>query len=183
MNFNKIIIISFISIALIALSFSISPTYAQDISSKSILELTNDQRTSYGLNSLTYDSTLQNAALAKAKNMLENKYFEHNAKDGRTPWDFILANGYDYQYAGENLAMDFSTPEGAVSAWMESPSHRENILNPKYQDIAIGVVKGEFDGRQTSIIVQMFGTKQSKAINALDKLSTLVSSIKNLLQS
>lgn len=86
---------------------------------------------------------LTDAALNKSRHMILNNYFEHYAY-GLTPWSFIINSGYDYAIAGENLAMGFSSAEGVVDAWMDSPSHRANLLNPDYQDIGVGVVKGEF---------------------------------------
>jgi hypothetical protein len=59
------------------------------------------------------------------------------------------------------LARDFADASSAVSAWMASPTHRENILSPKYKDIGISVVEGSLNGVDTTIIVQLFGTKLS----------------------
>jgi hypothetical protein len=69
-----------------------------------------------------------------------------------------LSFGYKYRYAGENLARDFSSASSAVDAWMNSPSHRDNILNGNYKDVGIGVVEGNLGGADTTIIVQFFGT-------------------------
>ena len=66
--------------------------------------------------------------------------------------------GYKYHYAGENLARDFSDPVSAVNAWMASPSHKENMLSSKYQEIGVAVVEGDLAGVDTTIIVQFFGT-------------------------
>ena len=90
--------------------------------------------------------------------MLAKGYWAHFAPDGTSPWSFFLSFGYKYRYAGENLARDFQDAPSAVNAWMNSPSHRENILNPNYRDIGIGVVEGNLAGVNTTIIVQFFGT-------------------------
>ncbi len=70
------------------------------------------------------------------------------------------------RYAGENLARDFSNASDAINAWMNSPTHKENILNPKYREIGVGVVEGDLAGSDTTIIVQFFGTKSADIVAA-----------------
>jgi hypothetical protein len=135
--------------------------YAANISPEEVVRLTNLERTNNGLSPLTENSVLSQAALAKGNDMLAKGYWAHFAPDGTTPWSFFLSFGYKYKYAGENLARDFSDAGSAVAAWMSSPSHKENILNPNYQDIGIGVVEGNLLGTDTTIIVQFFGTPLS----------------------
>ena len=132
--------------------------YAANISPGEVIRLTNAQRTANGLNALSENSILDNAALAKGNDMLAKGYWAHFAPDGTSPWSFFLSFGYKYKYAGENLARDFPDAASAVTAWMNSPSHRENILNPNYQEIGIGVVEGSLAGVDTTIIVQFFGS-------------------------
>jgi hypothetical protein len=132
--------------------------YAANISPGEVIRLTNAQRMANRLNALSENSTLDNAALAKGNDMLAKGYWAHFAPDGTSPWSFFLSFGYRYKYAGENLARDFQDASSAVNAWMNSPSHKENILNPNYQEIGIGVVEGSLAGVDTTIIVQFFGT-------------------------
>ncbi|MGA2910239.1 MAG: CAP domain-containing protein [Candidatus Microgenomates bacterium] len=139
--------------------------YAANISPSEVVRLTNVQRQSNGLTALTEDPTLDAAALAKGNDMLAKGYWAHFAPDGTSPWSFFLKFGYEYKYAGENLARDFPDAASAVTAWMNSPSHRENILNPNYQDIGIGVVEGNLAGVDTTIIVQFFGTPLSGSLS------------------
>ena len=89
--------------------------------------------------------------------MIDRDYWAHVAPDGTQPWKFFTSFGYKYRYAGENLARDFSNASSAMDAWMNSPTHKENILNPKYKEIGIGVVEGDLAGTDTTIIVQFFG--------------------------
>lgn len=131
--------------------------YAANISAAEVIKLTNDQRAAAGLSPLSGNRNLDSAALAKGQDMLSKGYWAHFAPDGTTPWSFFLQFGYRYQFAGENLARDFSNAQGAVSAWMNSATHKENILNPKYKEIGIGVVEGNLGGTDTTIIVQFFG--------------------------
>ncbi|KKR55940.1 hypothetical protein A2434_01985 [Candidatus Woesebacteria bacterium RIFOXYC1_FULL_41_14] len=133
--------------------------YAANISPEEVIRLTNVKRAENGLAPLAQNSTLSQAALAKGNDMLSKGYWAHFAPDGTSPWTFFLNFGYKYKYAGENLARDFSDASSAVNAWMNSPTHRENILNANYQDIGIGVVEGNLLGADTTIIVQFFGAQ------------------------
>lgn len=137
--------------------------YAANIAPAEVIRLTNDQRVANGLIPLTENTTLDAAALAKGNDMIAKGYWAHFAPDGTSPWSFFTSFGYKYQYAGENLARDFSDASSAVNAWMNSPTHKENILNPHYKEIGIGVVEGSLAGADTTIIVQFFGTALSGA--------------------
>lgn len=135
--------------------------YAANISPAEVIRLTNAQRVAVGLTPLTENQVLSSAALAKGNDMIAKGYWAHFAPDGTSPWTFFTNFGYKYQYAGENLARDFSDVPSAVNAWMNSPTHKENILNPHYKEIGIGVVEGTLSGANTTIIVQFFGTSLS----------------------
>ncbi len=159
--------LTLISIGLIAFQLVLGLTgksfprvlgYAANISPEEVVRLTNVEREKNGLSLLSLNSTLSQAAIAKGNDMLAKGYWAHFAPDGTTPWSFFLSFGYKYKYAGENLARDFSDAGSAVSAWMNSPTHRENILNSNYEEIGIGVVEGILSGADTTIIVQFFGT-------------------------
>lgn len=128
-----------------------------------IIELTNQERAKNNLPPLQENSALDKAAQAKAANMFAEDYWAHFAPSGKTPWDFILGSGYSFSFAGENLAKNFQTNEGVVIAWMNSPSHRENIVSVKYKDIGIAVVDGVINGQKTTLVVQMFGSTQALA--------------------
>lgn len=134
--------------------------YAANISPGEIINLTNKERASRGLSLLSENKTLDSAALAKGQDMISKGYWAHFAPDGTSPWVFFSRFGYKYQYAGENLARDFPDATAAVAAWMNSPSHRDNILNPHYREIGIGVVDGSLAGVETTIVVQFFGSPQ-----------------------
>lgn len=133
--------------------------YAAVIPPDKVIELTNQERQKQGLNSLTINQELNSAALAKAGDMFAKDYWAHVSPDGVEPWKFITDAGYVYVFAGENLARDFTSPEAVVAAWMASPSHRENLLSPKYQEIGVAVVDGDLAGIPTTLVVQMFGTR------------------------
>ncbi len=124
-----------------------------------LIELTNAERGREGLKALTFNPRLSIAAEKKGADMLAKGYFAHQSPDGRAPWDFIEDAGYVYLKAGENLAIDFAKPEDAVPAWMASPSHKANIMKADYEEIGIAEITGSYKGRETTVIVQMFGTK------------------------
>lgn len=140
--------------------------YAANISPDEVIRLTNEKRAQNGLAPVTLNSTLSQAAQAKGADMLNKDYWAHVAPDGTQPWKFFVDFGYKYRYAGENLARDFTNPSSTVDAWMNSPSHRENMLNPKYKDIGVAVVEGDLAGVDTTIVVQFFGTNYTDTIPA-----------------
>lgn len=113
--------------------------YATDISVNSLLQGTNQQRIANGLGSLALNSQLSQAAQSKANDMATRDYWSHNTPDGQTPWTFIIATGYSYQSAGENLAYGFASASDTVTGWMNSPGHRANILNASYQEVGFGI--------------------------------------------
>lgn len=133
--------------------------YASAIPAEKIVELTNEKRGEAGSGELKIDPLLTQAALAKASDMFAQEYWAHVAPDGTEPWKFFIDAGYRYRFAGENLARDFTQADDVVSAWMASPTHKENLLSSRYQDMGVAVVDGELDGVETTLVVQLFGTK------------------------
>lgn len=131
--------------------------YASSIGIQEVVNLTNQKRSEVGLSALSLNQELSAAAYTKGRDMIDKDYWAHVAPDGTQPWKFFNDFGYKYRYAGENLARDFSNAQSAVDAWMNSPTHRDNILNPKYKEIGIGIVEGDLAGSDTTVIVQFFG--------------------------
>lgn len=131
---------------------------ATSISSEDLLKYTNIQRQANGLVPLRINRELTQAAKLKAHDMFAKDYWAHVAPDGTTPWVFIKDSGYEYLYAGENLARGFTTSAGVVDAWMNSPSHRENLLSPHYTDIGFAIESGSLTGTETVLVVQEFGS-------------------------
>lgn len=101
---------------------------------------------------------LEEAARLKAEDMAEKGYFSHVSPDGKSPWYWISGAGYKFIYAGENLAVDFEYSEDVNEAWLNSPGHRDNILNNQFTEIGIATAEGRYNGRKTTFVVQMFGT-------------------------
>ncbi len=125
-----------------------------------LIELTNSARQNLGYQTLKENPALSQAAYIKAVDMVEKGYFDHYTPEGYPPWYWLQRMGYNYSSAGENLAIGFLESEQVHSAWMNSYSHKQNILNPKYQEIGIAVLKANFQGNETTLVVQFFGTPQ-----------------------
>lgn len=112
--------------------------YATEMSASALLASTNAQRASNGLSALSINSKLSSSAQSKANDMVSRDYWSHNSPDGQEPWVFFDAAGYNYQKAGENLAYGFSTSDATVIGWMNSPSHRANMLDTTYTEVGFG---------------------------------------------
>ncbi len=122
-----------------------------------VIERTNAERADLGKSTLRRNSVLDEAARMKAQHMANNQYFAHYAPDGTSPWFWFDKAGYTYAHAGENLAIHFTDSDEVVEAWMDSPTHRANIVNGLYTEIGVGTAKGTFDGYDTVYVVQLFG--------------------------
>lgn len=139
--------------AVLGISYSITP--------EELLTLTNQKRQDAGLPPLKMNSELANAAAGKAQDMFIKNYWAHVSPDGVTPWVFIKGAGYEYMYAGENLARGFTTATDVMNAWMASPGHRENILSKNYSDIGFAIKSGTLTGDDTVLVVEEFGSRAS----------------------
>lgn len=131
--------------------------YSSEITVQKVLDQTNNERIKLGLEPLVYSPVLSESAKEKAQDMFADNYWAHNSPQGKTPWTFFDAVGYKYSTAGENLAKDFYNTDSLVFAWMNSPTHKANIVNSKYKEIGIAVVNGTLGDIKTTLIVQHFG--------------------------
>ncbi|MBW7475392.1 SCP-like extracellular [Paenibacillus oenotherae] len=111
---------------------------------KQVLDLVNQARSSAGLNALTMDQSLSNVAMAKAKDMHNNNYFDHNSPTYGSPFEMMKKFGISYSYAGENIAKGQQSAQQVMNDWMNSPGHRANILNSNYTKIGIAYYSGEW---------------------------------------
>jgi hypothetical protein len=123
-----------------------------------VVDLTNKERADLAEPSLHHSAVLDAAAQMKADDMAKRGYFAHFAPDGTSPWHWFDEAGYRYAYAGENLAVHFTDSGEVVDAWMNSPKHRENIVNKNFTEIGVGTAKGTYEGYDTVFVVQLFGT-------------------------
>lgn len=137
--------------------------FATDISVNKLYELTNNERIKNNLPPLTINNQLSQAAALKAQDMFAKNYWSHYSPDGGAPWDFILQTGYQYEYAGENLAKNFLFSQGVIDGWMNSPTHKDNVLKKDYTEVGFAVVNGTLNNEPTTLVVQMFGKQLGSA--------------------
>ena len=131
---------------------TITQTTGMNSDEKEVFDLINKQRTENGLSPLKENSELQRVARIKAQDMVNNNYFSHTSPTYGSPFDMMKSFKISYNTAGENIAGN-SNNSSAVTAWMNSPGHRANILNSSFNQTGIGVVTGSKYGK---IYVQMF---------------------------
>ena len=97
----------------------------------------NNEREKRGLLKLVENPILNKVAKIKACDMEKRNYFEHEDPDGRMPWHLYTENGYQYAYAGENLAVGAVGNNDFMQSLMDSPEHLDNILSPNYTDVGV----------------------------------------------
>lgn len=158
-----LVLLTFVGTNMQALLWQSSDWLVSTVLPAVVIDLTNDERANESQSQLVRNSVLDQAAQAKAQHMADNEYFAHYAPDGTTPWSFFSEAEYVYAHAGENLAIHFTDSSEVVEAWMQSPSHRKNIVDSKFSEIGVGTARGEFDGYDTVYVVQLFGTPAAVA--------------------
>ena len=121
-----------------------------------LVNLTNKDRATANISELKVNPLLEKAAQMKADHMARYGYFAHNTPDGKSPWYWFREAGYEYIFAGENLAVNFQNSEDVERAWMNSRGHFLNIMNPKFTEIGIATSTGMYKGNQAIFVVQMF---------------------------
>lgn len=129
----------------------------ENISTADLLTDTNKQREAQNLPDLTLNDQLSQAAFLKAQDMFKNNYWAHTSPSGVQPWKWFGDVGYNYSYAGENLAKNYPTADATVNAWMNSATHKANILSSHYKDVGFAVVDGVLNGQNTSLVVALYG--------------------------
>ncbi|HMS31084.1 MAG TPA: CAP domain-containing protein [Candidatus Saccharibacteria bacterium] len=140
--------------------------YATNVSAQKVVTNLNSLRESQGLKPLSVDQKLNTAASLKAEDMFTNNYWSHDSPAGIAPWNWFDQAGYKYQFAGENLAKDFTTSEGVTTAWMNSPPHKANVMGSNYENIGVAVVNGTIKGQATTLVVALFGAPKQEGLVA-----------------
>jgi len=162
---KRIIDLSTFALTASFLVFSIQSIQASGMTSAETVKLVNNARTSQNLPELAVNEKLAKAAENKINDMIKNDYFAHTSPAGITPWTWIEKAGYEYKFAGENLAINFSSAEDQQTAWMDSETHKKNILSPDYKEIGAAVKEGTINGEPAMITVQEFGAQNIYAAN------------------
>jgi len=135
-------------------------TFFSAITQDRLVILINQARQNNNLPAVLLSKTLNETADFKINDMLANDYFEHTSPTGITPWSWFKKTGYNYAYAGENLAINFTQTDDVFSAWMASPAHRDNILNPNFNEIGLAVKNGPIQNHDATLAVLVFGKQQ-----------------------
>jgi len=173
-----------IIVSLILLLSYPEPARVQEDMRNSLSVLINNARKESGVSLLRINDELMRAAQAKADDMLARGYFDHYTPDGLPPSSFINTKAYTNRLLGENLAIDFATPVSAHRALLNSPSHRANMLYPKFEDMGVGVASGQFQGRETNIAVELFSsTERPQRVLGAMTGAMFMSEIKSLIWS
>lgn len=159
--FMKIIVIVFtISLPLTAW---LTPNLMME-QAKKIIILTNEVRINLGVKALSENDLLYESSYNKAQDMLINQYFAHRNSRGDKVADWLKNVNYNYQVAGENLAMGFSSAEKVVKAWQKSETHYKNMIDPDFTEIGVGVVSGPYKDKETTLVAQHFGNRRKNII-------------------
>ncbi len=139
-----------------------------------IVTLTNQDRQKNNLSLLATNVTLAAAAKLKADDMASKGYFAHTSPEGHTPWYWFSKAGYQFIYAGENLAVNYMESDAVQNAWLNSPTHRANIMNSNFTEMGVATASGIYNGQKTTFVVELFG------MPATQKLATTTSSTPNI---
>lgn len=173
---NKNIRFVAVFIVVLELGFLFAPTVSTfDASSNSYLasvlpavldDLTNQNRQVQNLPVLSVSPVLNKVAELKVDDMAQKGYFAHTSPEGKAPWFWFEKAGYNYEYAGENLAVDFTDSKDVARAWMNSPKHKANILKNAYTEIGTAIATGTYQGHATVFVAQEFG-RLAKGVNII----------------
>lgn len=170
---------------------AVAPSVAR-LTRSGVIDWTNRNRSVQGVaSSLSENAVLDRAAEAKVDDMFAKQYFEHVSPSGVGVDKLAESVGYEYIVVGENLALgNFKDDETLVTAWMNSPGHRANILNARFQEIGVAVRRGTFEGREVWLAVQEFGRPLSScpSVNpalkqAIENNKTQTESLKNSIEA
>jgi uncharacterized YkwD family protein/spore coat assembly protein SafA len=106
-----------------------------------VITLVNKERAARGLQTLTKNWQVARVARIKSQDMINKNYFSHTSPTYGSPFNMMENFGIRFSAAGENIAYGQRTPQEVMTAWMNSPGHRANILSPSYTQIGVGAAK------------------------------------------
>jgi uncharacterized protein YkwD len=130
--------------------------YLQKLNTEDILLAVNEIRIQNNLPILKNNFLLTKAAQNKSKDMMDNQFFAHDGPNKK--WaSYIFEAGYKYKLIGENLATGYYESSQLVNAWINSETHKKNILSPDFLETGLAVIYGTYKGKDTVFIVQTFG--------------------------
>lgn len=121
-----------------------------------IIRLINVERSKVGVKKLKVSKSMKRYTILRSQDMSKNKYFGHSSPVYGRWANLLYSSEYQFSYAGENLAAGFTKADDFVNAWMASPSHRKNMLNPKFKKTSITVIEGKSTNRYQTYATQWF---------------------------
>lgn len=153
-----------LTIAILPVSAWLTPDIASEQAQK-IVAMTNEIRISLGINKLSVSNKLTDAAANKARDMLVNQYFAHTSPSGHALNYWLEGVNYNYDVAGENLAMGFNDASQVVNAWSKSKTHYSNMIDPNFNEIGVAMISGSFHDHDTTFVAQHFGSPKASSIS------------------
>lgn len=172
-----ILIVVFGIFTSIAIVLHKSSTNVAVISPSNLLNVTNEQRELNNDQPLTLNQSLDQAAQQKANSMVSQNYWSHISPSGQTPWDIILASGYKFQTAGENLAYGFNSGDDVLNAWMASPDHRANVLDSNYSNVGFGVARSnDYQNKGPETVVVAMYASPAGQVSSVSTAQSAISS-------
>lgn len=171
-NVAIVVLLFLIALGIQSLVFRVPSAQTAAVVASVLVDLANEDRSSENRAMLSVNPVLQKAAQMKADDMAAKSYFAHTSPEGADPWHWFTKAGYDFRFAGENLAVYFSDSLEVEKAWMNSPTHRGNIMSDKFTEVGIALARGSYEGNETTFVVQMFGTPAEAAPTAVVSAST-----------
>lgn len=120
---------------------------------KDVFDLINAERASLGLSGLIYDEALENVAYYHSIDMAGKDYLDHVSPEGLGLSERLDNAGIAYTAAGENLASGFTSAQSVVTAWKNSPSHYENIINSLFTKVGLGYYAGGQNGTYWTLVL------------------------------
>ena len=152
-------------LSIVSFSSFLGADIFNQVSQGDLYSLTNKARAENGIDQLKVNSKLEVVAQLKLADMFQNNYFAHISPSGVEPWDWFSKANYDYRLAGENLAMNFLSSQEVLKAWLNSESHRKNLLSKDFKEIGIAIGSGLINGQKTIVVVQELGTSRVSIVS------------------
>lgn len=150
----------------LVIAFLVTATSVRALSNSEILSAVNETRTSNGMTTLTLNSKLQSAAAMKLADIQQYHYWAHNNPTTGATWSsFIKKTGYR-GFVGENLASNLNSAQAVMSAWLNSPTHKANILSTSYKEVGIAIGEADLGYGNEIVVVTEFGSGTVKNLQA-----------------
>jgi uncharacterized protein YkwD len=157
---NKLAI-RLVSIVISLVTFLATALPSQAYTTQELLNEVNQVRLEHHLSPLTTHSALESSCKVKLADLRQFQYWDHNNPDTGASWvESFLGAGIGGEI-GENLARDFDSPEQVVLAWLNSPAHRDNLLNPTFSHLAITLGTVNYPDGASPVVVAHFASSQT----------------------